>query len=339
MSYIAVPACVAWLVFTAADARAAFVDPSGTPIGATPFTNWTREDAGSTYQQWRGPANGGTASLSGGSGENFSTLFGLNLPDNDYYNPRGVATAQYLDEDRNSTGVTSGFLIAGAQNVYSFFASADWELISPDYDLGFGVTTTVILQLEVSGNEIIVGDNTPGHVGAPNTVKVDGFDWVDHVELARSGTVGGGFDTFDVTHWFRFEIPLNPPAHTIEFDSYDPSLGAFTDLAFGHMSVIAIAVDTFVGSPPPVLEGDLNSDGFVGIADLNIVLGNWNQNVTAGQFLLGDPTGDGFVGIADLNVVLGNWNAGTPPGGSVVPEPGVLGVLGVGTVGLLRRGR
>jgi hypothetical protein len=59
--------------------------------------------------------------------------------------------------------------------------------------------------------------------------------------------------------------------------------------------------------------GDLNGDGFVGIADLNIVLGSWNQNVTAGVWALGDPTGDGFVGIGDLNEVLSNWNAGTPP--------------------------
>jgi GH25 family lysozyme M1 (1,4-beta-N-acetylmuramidase) len=63
----------------------------------------------------------------------------------------------------------------------------------------------------------------------------------------------------------------------------------------------------------PQIDGDLDGDGFVGIADLNLVLGNWNQSVTPGDLLAGDPDGDGFVGIADLNVVLGNWNAGTPP--------------------------
>ncbi len=68
-----------------------------------------------------------------------------------------------------------------------------------------------------------------------------------------------------------------------------------------------------VSDAPALLTGDLDGDGFVGIADLNIVLGNWNQNVTAGDLLQGDPSGDGFVGIGDLNVVLGNWNAGTPP--------------------------
>ena len=88
--------------------------------------------------------------------------------------------------------------------------------------------------------------------------------------------------------------------------------------------------------PGPTLTGDLNSDGFVGIADLNIVLGKWNQNVTAGNKLLGDPSGDGFVGILDLNTVLGNWNAGTPPASSV-PEPACAAVLGLCGMTLLRR--
>ncbi len=85
------------------------------------------------------------------------------------------------------------------------------------------------------------------------------------------------------------------------------------------------------------LLGDLNSDGFVGIADLNIVLGAWNQAVPPGD-PLADPSGDGFVGIADLNVVLGNWNAGTPPSDSAnIPEPGTMGVLGLMGLGLFRR--
>jgi hypothetical protein len=62
-----------------------------------------------------------------------------------------------------------------------------------------------------------------------------------------------------------------------------------------------------------LLTGDLDGNGFVGVDDLNIVLSNWNQNVTPGDLSLGDATGEGFVGVDDLNIVLGNWNAGTPP--------------------------
>lgn len=93
---------------------------------------------------------------------------------------------------------------------------------------------------------------------------------------------------------------------------------------------LGIGVDVVATADPelPVIVGDLNADGFVGIDDLNIVLGNWNQSVLRGFHTAGDPSADGFVGIDDLNTVLGNWNAGTPPEfGAVVPEPASLLLL------------
>ena len=55
--------------------------------------------------------------------------------------------------------------------------------------------------------------------------------------------------------------------------------------------------------------------------------------------LAGDINGDGFVGIDDLNVVLGNWNAGTPPAGgnASIPEPASIALLSIGGAALLRR--
>lgn len=50
-----------------------------------------------------------------------------------------------------------------------------------------------------------------------------------------------------------------------------------------------------------------------------------------------DFADDGFVGITDLNIVLGNWNAGTPPPSSAVPEPGAFALLGLGAFSLIRR--
>ncbi|MBL0921713.1 MAG: hypothetical protein IBJ10_06250 [Phycisphaerales bacterium] len=51
--------------------------------------------------------------------------------------------------------------------------------------------------------------------------------------------------------------------------------------------------------------GDANGDNQIDFADLNIVLGSFNQT---GQGLQGDLNGDGVVNFADLNLVLGNFN-------------------------------
>ena len=76
--------------------------------------------------------------------------------------------------------------------------------------------------------------------------------------------------------------------------------------------------------------GDLNRDGFVGGADLDIVRSFWGQNVTAGNKLHGDPSGDGFVGGNDLDEVRAHWGEGTPP--HSVPEPSGL-ILGLVLIG------
>ncbi len=84
------------------------------------------------------------------------------------------------------------------------------------------------------------------------------------------------------------------------------------------------------------LDGDLNDDGFVGLDDLDIILNNWNANVTAGSWPDGDPSNDGFVGLDDLDIVLNNWNAGTPAAASV-PEPAALAIMGLGGLAVIRR--
>ena len=122
------------------------------------------------------------------------------------------------------------------------------------------------------------------------------------------------------------------------FDAGD--LGAYgIDTLNNHVWAVLDHASLFgVGILTTTLVGDLDGDGFVGINDLNIVLGNWNQNVPPAN-PLADPSGDGFVGIADLNVVLGNWNAGTPPASNAVPEPGTLAMLSLTGLALLKRGK
>ncbi len=128
--------------------------------------------------------------------------------------------------------------------------------------------------------------------------------------------------------------------------SYDGNQGSlFFDLPAGNTFATYNAISVWCaqfnanfgsGTFFPI-EGDLNSDGFVGIADMGIILGNWNQTVPPAD-PLADPSGDGFVGLDDLNTVLSDWNAGTPPPiNSVVPEPTTAATLGCLGFALLRR--
>ena len=83
------------------------------------------------------------------------------------------------------------------------------------------------------------------------------------------------------------------------------------------------------------LAGDLNGDGMVGSADLDIVRGNWGAAVTPGDLLSGDPSGDGSVGSADLDIIRGNWGATATA--SAVPEPGVCVLMLLAMTAMLTR--
>ena len=97
-----------------------------------------------------------------------------------------------------------------------------------------------------------------------------------------------------------------------------------------------MTLEAFEESIEPGLPGDLNDDGMVGSADLDIVRGNWGQSVTPGDLGSGDPSGDGSVGSADLDIVRANWGASSP---ASVPEPCTVLLLICGLVCLAGRGR
>ncbi|MFI4861127.1 MAG: PEP-CTERM sorting domain-containing protein [Phycisphaerales bacterium JB063] len=83
--------------------------------------------------------------------------------------------------------------------------------------------------------------------------------------------------------------------------------------------------------------GDLTGDGFVGVADLDILLANWGDSVETYNLARGDLTGDGLVGNADLQLVLNHWGEGSPPDVNI-PEPGTIALLGLGLlIGSRRR--
>jgi T5SS/PEP-CTERM-associated repeat protein len=190
-----------------------------------------------------------------------------------------------------------------------------------------GLSPTVISAGDVSyaGTlEIELGGTTPGtehdQINHSGTATLGGI-----LDLSLiNGFIPGAGDSFDILDWGSI---------TGNFSALNlPTLGGGLDWDTSNL-----LIDGTLSVFSNLLAGDLNADGFVGIADLNIVLGVWNTNVTPGDLLAGDPSGDGFVGIADLNAVLGNWNAGTPPGETAnIPEPTSAALLTLSIMCLLR---
>ena len=102
-----------------------------------------------------------------------------------------------------------------------------------------------------------------------------------------------------------------------------------------QMGDAAFAIDDIQFSASDPVPGDLDGDGFVGAADLDIIKSFWGQTVTPGDLLSGDPSGNGVCSGDDLDIVRRDWGRGTPPTAAGVPEPGSLSLLLVGGLVLM----
>ncbi|MDZ4821565.1 MAG: PEP-CTERM sorting domain-containing protein [Planctomycetota bacterium] len=151
----------------------------------------------------------------------------------------------------------------------------------------------------------------------PGPINAEGGRWV------KLGP--GPQSDWDLTGIYEGAVYMNPtkgdPYVRIEYNT-----GYTTPMAFDAIRIVEISTEAAIA-------GDLNSDGFVGQDDLNIVLGKWGQNVTLGQWYLGDPSRDAFVGQDDLNAVLGGWGQGNPPEVESVPEPSSIALVLIGCAG------
>ncbi|MEZ6190265.1 MAG: hypothetical protein R3C45_03140 [Phycisphaerales bacterium] len=186
------------------------------------------------------------------------------------------------------------------------------------------------------GQTSVLGDYTL--TGGTIEIEIGGDDDA-HDMLTVSGDISIGSDqtTFDL----RPLGPVSAGTYTLIYTEKGVLAGMFefvTGIAMypGLVDVSYTANAVLVTLNWDFVPGDLDGDGFVGIADLNIVLSNWNQDVTPYDLLSADVTGDGFVGIEDLNAVLGNWNTSIPPtvdALALVPEPAAVCWLGVGLLG------
>jgi hypothetical protein len=332
---------------------AGFVDPwSGNVItGSGGVAQWTAEappfDLGISYQ------DGGRAKFSGVDNlqRRVQRQLAPYIPSNTYYMS---FIAQVLTNELD----LDGFVGIGFTNTQATAAATDANivggsglkglLIGPAGD-GVSGTDYVVRHVGSTGavqNDIILNDivqNTPA--GTP-------FLRYTVVKLEFNDDPGNANGNSKLTIWqdptvFSSEADATAAAAPLEFRTFALDTNAdlthmtFTGVDYSRAASfdeprLGTTWDDVVPASP--LVGDLDGDGFVGIADLNIVLGAWNLNVPPAD-PLADPSGDGFVGIEDLNTVLGNWNAGTPPTSAVVPEPTSLVLLTGGSLLWLRRSR
>ncbi len=180
--------------------------------------------------------------------------------------------------------------------------SLNLQQLLDDFGAGLGITTVQEMRDIISPEDDTLGGN-----------PFDAVDWMLNYDEFNN-TFGAGTDGHNTD---LFDDPVHPG-----------------DLGY------AIMAQVWFDQGLNLIAGDINGDGFVGLDDLNFVLGNWNQNVTPGDESLGDLTNDGFVGLDDLDFILNNWNAGSPPPlASAVPEPASLGLMLVVGTTLLRRVR
>ncbi len=220
----------------------------------------------------------------------------------------------YIDGDQYTDILFKNYVFAGGnyQGVYIQY--------NPGKLMGTKTGSLIYATALEAGDEIssttistyVVGSMSYG-VNNPNGE----FDNVTDAYVGFSFPIGADL------HYAWVRVDVNNAAGTF----------VIKDFAFENIPNTGI----LAGAISSALAGDLNSDGFVGLDDLDIILNNWNQTIPPGDDRAdvsgagGEP--DGFVGLDDLDVVLNNWNAGTPPT-AAVPEPGALSLLAAGSCGV-----
>ncbi|MFN3165548.1 MAG: hypothetical protein ACE37H_00625 [Phycisphaeraceae bacterium] len=146
----------------------------------------------------------------------------------------------------------------------------------------------------------------------PNTIP---DDQSVTIVLETVGTTAGAFDG------------LNPG--DLLGVQFGVAMRLVTDAGDGND--LAVAVEY-------VRPGDLDGSGVIDQQDLGLLIANWGQAVQPGDWSLGDVNNDGQVGIADLDLTLSHWDAqGSPP--NAIPEPAGLFYLGLALAAYAHRRR
>ncbi len=273
-------------------------DFGGDPNGSTVFPQTMYVDYVRYWQPASGPIAGDV------NGDGFVGIDDLNVVLGEWNQSQGATGVLLSDfSSFNLTGTyaqwDSGTFTSGAEDfrVQANDFGGGWKNLAPALDASG--ETELRVKLDVN----------PGNVANMfNIVLIDG-DGTERVYRFDSLSVGDDqMLTIDLANFLQDNAVGGVPGLDLS------SLTAFhTQGTFGN------------GDPGDAM--DLTFD------ELSVGL-------PGGPVLLGDLNGDGFVGIDDLNLILGNWNQGTPPTtGGTIPEPGTLALLGLGCYAITTRRR
>ena len=263
------------------------------------------------------------------------------------YNNSGVAidfsVTPWVIDDGNSTpsadgaaNITEGIIGPGEVAVlYNAETSdEDFAIVCPDSSVNNIPVTNWTVQTMALGNggdTVSLWDSYASYAGDHETHA----NAVTTVAYDDDGTVWPR-DTSDSSIYLT--NLGNDPADGASWALSSPIDGISYPVGPSHQYGSPGNVDVGGGSNPgdDPIPGDLNDDGFVNSADLDVVRANWGMAVSTGDIAAGDPSNDGLVGSADLDIVRANWGASAP---ASVPEPSTLVFLAMGAALLTFRRR
>ena len=158
------------------------------------------------------------------------------------------------------------------------------------------------------------------------TGQVEVFSRHPQEILATVNIVPATASLFSGAELFRIPVEIAPD----EVGTFPVSFVSFLNELADENS-LPLPIDTLDTSMIEVsfpVIGDFDGDGFVGLADLNILGQNFGTIGTATR-MTGDATNDGNVNLADLNSLGSNWN---PPPVASIPEPAAFYLLSNSTL-------